>query len=75
MLVFMFQDVMITCQRAVTALSVNPVAPYQLAIGCSDSTVRMFDRRMLGTKASGILLHNYVLSTTGYGKDLKGFEK
>ncbi|XP_069698085.1 DDB1- and CUL4-associated factor 6-like [Periplaneta americana] len=47
------EDVMITCQRAVTALSVNPVAPYQLAIGCSDSTVRMFDRRMLGTKASG----------------------
>lgn len=47
---------MITCQRAVTALSVNPVAPYQLAIGCSDSTVRMFDRRMLGTKASGIQL-------------------
>lgn len=64
---------MITCQRAVTALSVNPVAPYQLAIGCSDSTVRMFDRRMLGTKASGI--HNYVLSTMGYGKDFKGFEK
>ncbi|PSN36356.1 hypothetical protein C0J52_19730 [Blattella germanica] len=49
------EDVMITCQRAVTALSVNPVAPYQLAIGCSDSTVRMFDRRMLGTKASGTL--------------------
>lgn len=49
---------MITCQRAVTALSVNPVAPYQLAIGCSDSTVRMFDRRMLGTKASGMLPHD-----------------
>nr|CAD7196113.1 unnamed protein product [Timema douglasi] len=47
------EDIMITCQRAVTALSVNPTAPYQLAIGCSDSTVRMFDRRMLGTKASG----------------------
>ncbi|XP_049786916.1 DDB1- and CUL4-associated factor 6-like isoform X1 [Schistocerca cancellata] len=47
------EDVLISCQRAVTALSVNPVAPYQLAIGCSDSTVRMFDRRTLGTKASG----------------------
>ncbi|XP_071440357.1 DDB1- and CUL4-associated factor 6-like isoform X2 [Hetaerina americana] len=47
------EDVMISCKRAVTALSVNPVAPYQLAIGCSDSTVRMFDRRMLGTRASG----------------------
>ncbi|XP_046393226.1 DDB1- and CUL4-associated factor 6-like isoform X2 [Ischnura elegans] len=47
------EDVMISCKRAVTALSVNPVAPYQLAIGCSDSTVRIFDRRMLGTRASG----------------------
>ena len=56
MILLIFQDIMITCQRAVTALSVNPVAPYQLAIGCSDSTVRMFDRRMLGTKASGIQL-------------------
>jgi len=54
--ILILQDIMITCQRAVTALSVNPVAPYQLAIGCSDSTVRMFDRRMLGTKASGIQL-------------------
>ncbi|XP_067008493.1 DDB1- and CUL4-associated factor 6 isoform X2 [Anabrus simplex] len=47
------EDILISCQRAVTALSVNPMAPYQLAIGCSDSTVRMFDRRMLTTKASG----------------------
>ncbi|KAG8238455.1 hypothetical protein J437_LFUL002912 [Ladona fulva] len=47
------EDVMISCKRAVTALSVNPAAPYQLAIGCSDSTVRMFDRRMLGTRATG----------------------
>lgn len=38
---------MISCQRAVTALTVNNVLPYQLAIGCSDSTVRLYDRRML----------------------------
>ena len=44
---------MIACQRAVTALSVNPVIPHQLAIGCSDSTVRTFDRRMLATKVPG----------------------
>ncbi|XP_012264400.2 DDB1- and CUL4-associated factor 6-like isoform X2 [Athalia rosae] len=46
-------DVLISCQRAVTALSVNPLMPHQLAIGCSDSTVRTFDRRMLGTPATG----------------------
>ncbi|XP_064628724.1 DDB1- and CUL4-associated factor 6-like isoform X2 [Lineus longissimus] len=47
------EDVMINCRRAVTALGINPLAPYQLAVGCSDSSVRMFDRRMLGTKSTG----------------------
>ncbi|EFN82313.1 DDB1- and CUL4-associated factor 6 isoform X2 [Harpegnathos saltator] len=47
------EDVLISCQRAVTALSVNPVSPHQIAIGCSDSTVRTFDRRTLGTPATG----------------------
>ncbi|KAL0108166.1 hypothetical protein PUN28_015037 [Cardiocondyla obscurior] len=47
------EDVLIPCQRAVTALSVNPVLPHQIAIGCSDSTVRTFDRRTLGTQATG----------------------
>ncbi|XP_008208996.1 DDB1- and CUL4-associated factor 6 isoform X4 [Nasonia vitripennis] len=47
------EDVLISCQRAVTAISVNPVLPNQVAIGCSDSTVRTFDRRMLGTPATG----------------------
>ncbi|XP_071478761.1 DDB1- and CUL4-associated factor 6-like [Diadema antillarum] len=46
-------DVLINCRRAVTALSVNPVLPYHLAVGCSDSSVLIFDRRMLGTKLSG----------------------
>lgn len=41
-------DVIISCQRAVTALTVNSAFSYQLAIGCSDSTVRIYDRRMLG---------------------------
>ncbi|CAL1677520.1 unnamed protein product [Lasius platythorax] len=43
------EDVLISCQKAVTALSVNPVLPYHIAIGCSDSTVRTFDRRTLST--------------------------
>ncbi|XP_039300996.1 DDB1- and CUL4-associated factor 6-like [Nilaparvata lugens] len=49
------EDVLISCQRAVTALTVNGTAPHELAIGSSDSTVRIFDRRNLGTKSSGSL--------------------
>ena len=45
---------MIKCRRAVTAMAVNPMLPWQLAVGCSDSGVRIYDRRMLGTKATGI---------------------
>ncbi|KAJ8315334.1 hypothetical protein KUTeg_007484 [Tegillarca granosa] len=48
-----YEDVLINCRRAVTSLAVNPVLPYQLGIACSDSSVRIFDRRMLGTRASG----------------------
>ncbi|XP_011502707.1 PREDICTED: DDB1- and CUL4-associated factor 6-like isoform X2 [Ceratosolen solmsi marchali] len=47
------EDILIYCERAATAISVNPVMLHQIAIGCSDSTVRTFDRRMLGTKATG----------------------
>ncbi|CAK9820866.1 DDB1- and CUL4-associated factor 6 [Anthophora plagiata] len=47
------EDVLISCERAVTALSVNLTSPHQIAIGCSDSTVRIFDRRTLGTAATG----------------------
>ncbi|XP_069129102.1 DDB1- and CUL4-associated factor 6-like isoform X2 [Argopecten irradians] len=47
------EDVLINCHRAVTSLAVNPFVPYHLAIACSDSSVRIFDRRMLGTRATG----------------------
>ncbi|KAK3608451.1 hypothetical protein CHS0354_035454 [Potamilus streckersoni] len=47
------EDVLIDCKRAVTSLAVNPMLPWQLAIGCSDSSVRIYDRRMLGTHATG----------------------
>ncbi|KAK6170174.1 hypothetical protein SNE40_018634 [Patella caerulea] len=46
-------DVMINCRQAVTSLAVDPIMPYHLAAACSDSSVRIFDRRMLGTRASG----------------------
>ena len=52
---------MIQCQRAVTAMSVNATAPVQLAIGCSDSTVRLFDRRMLGTKNTGENMNRLII--------------
>lgn len=52
---------MIQCQRAVTAMSVNATAPFELAIGCSDSTVRLFDRRMLGTKSTGMFGQRMVI--------------
>ncbi|XP_070568006.1 DDB1- and CUL4-associated factor 6-like isoform X2 [Ptychodera flava] len=47
------EDILINCRRAVTSLAVNPILPYHLAVGCSDSSVRVFDRRMLGTRATG----------------------
>jgi len=47
------QDVLISGRKAITAMAANPVLPWQLAIGCSDSTVRIYDRRMLGTRATG----------------------
>ena len=42
-----YDDVMIRCAQAVTAMSINPMLPYHLAVGSSDSSVRIFDRRML----------------------------
>ena len=41
------EDVMIRLSQAVTAMSFNPMLPYYLAVGSSDSAVRIFDRRML----------------------------
>ena len=38
---------MIRCAQSVTAMSFNPMLPYHLAVGSSDSSVRIFDRRML----------------------------
>ncbi|KAM9320171.1 DDB1- and CUL4-associated factor 6 [Gastrophryne carolinensis] len=42
-------DILINCRRAATSIAICPSAPYYLAVGCSDSTVRIYDRRMLGT--------------------------
>ncbi|XP_036891165.1 DDB1- and CUL4-associated factor 6 isoform X2 [Sturnira hondurensis] len=46
-------DILINCRRAATSVAICPSAPYHLAVGCSDSSVRIYDRRMLGTRATG----------------------
>lgn len=48
-----FQDILINCRRAATSVAICPPIPYYLAVGCSDSSVRIYDRRMLGTRATG----------------------
>ncbi|XP_068125295.1 DDB1- and CUL4-associated factor 6 isoform X2 [Hyperolius riggenbachi] len=45
-------DILINCRRAATSIAICPSAPYYLAVGCSDSSVRIYDRRMLGTGAA-----------------------
>ncbi|KAG8189042.1 hypothetical protein JTE90_025479 [Oedothorax gibbosus] len=44
------EDILIQGQSPVTSLAVNPYMPYQLAVGCADSSVRIYDRRMLCTQ-------------------------
>ncbi|XP_077472676.1 DDB1- and CUL4-associated factor 6 isoform X2 [Stigmatopora argus] len=46
-------DILINCRRAATSISISPLMPYYLAVGCSDSSVRIYDRRLLGTRATG----------------------
>uniref|UniRef100_A0AAZ3PE00 Uncharacterized protein n=1 Tax=Oncorhynchus tshawytscha TaxID=74940 RepID=A0AAZ3PE00_ONCTS len=48
-----YQDILIDCRRAVTSMAISPVESFYLATGCSDSSVRIYDRRMLGTIATG----------------------
>ncbi|KAK2888845.1 hypothetical protein QQF64_029154 [Cirrhinus molitorella] len=55
-------DILVNCRRAVSSLAVSPTEPYYLAMGCSDSSVRIYDRRMLGTISTGC---SYSSGTTG----------
>ncbi|KAK2715260.1 DDB1- and CUL4-associated factor 6-like isoform X2 [Artemia franciscana] len=41
------EDTIIKIPNAVTCMATNPKRPHQLAIGCSDSCARIFDRRAL----------------------------
>ena len=42
-------DILVHVPYAVTSMTMHPFLPYYLAIGSSDSSVRIFDRRMLGS--------------------------
>lgn len=46
--------------RAVTAIAVNPLAHFELAVATQDSTIHIYDRRMLGTKAHGKCTSNLI---------------
>ncbi|XP_078415822.1 DDB1- and CUL4-associated factor 6 isoform X7 [Cetorhinus maximus] len=46
-------DILINCRRAATSIAICPLMPFYLSVGCSDSSVRIYDRRMLGTRATG----------------------
>ncbi|CAH0547483.1 unnamed protein product [Brassicogethes aeneus] len=41
------EDILIKIPPAVTSLAISPTASHQLALGCADSTVRLYDRRFL----------------------------
>ncbi|XP_075675839.1 DDB1- and CUL4-associated factor 6-like isoform X1 [Dermatophagoides pteronyssinus] len=45
------EDVLVNCDYPVTAIAINHLLPWQLAVGCSDSIIRIYDRRMLTTKS------------------------
>ncbi|CAG9773673.1 unnamed protein product [Ceutorhynchus assimilis] len=49
-------NVIVSCQRAITSLVINPRATHQLAAGCADTTVRIYDRRFLSVTPGEHLL-------------------
>ena len=61
--------------RAVTAIAVNPIFSYHLAVATRDSIIRIYDQRMLGTRASGMIFNYYCLICfLGSSKvDMKGY--
>ena len=47
-------DVIVNSRRAVSAIAVNNMRPWQLAVGSADGFVTLYDRRMLSTHTSGL---------------------
>ncbi|XP_045584679.1 DDB1- and CUL4-associated factor 6 isoform X2 [Procambarus clarkii] len=46
------EDILLNMGRAVTAVAVNPITQYHMAVATQDSTIRIYDRRILGTRAT-----------------------
>ncbi|KAH9519426.1 hypothetical protein Btru_075500 [Bulinus truncatus] len=47
------EDIVIHLRNAITAMAVDPLIPFHLAVASSDGIVRLYDRRMLKTKETG----------------------
>ncbi|CAG5115056.1 unnamed protein product [Candidula unifasciata] len=47
------EDVVIHLRNAVTAMAVDPIIPFHLAVASSDGIVQLYDRRMLKTRETG----------------------
>ena len=50
------EDVLIRSSQPVTSIALNPLVPYHLAAGSGDGCVRVYDRRMLGTRSEKFTL-------------------
>ncbi|KAL1495021.1 hypothetical protein ABEB36_010510 [Hypothenemus hampei] len=50
------ENVLISSQRGITTLVLSPTTSYHLAVGCADSTVRIYDRRFLSIQPGEHLL-------------------
>ncbi|XP_055888331.1 DDB1- and CUL4-associated factor 6-like [Biomphalaria glabrata] len=48
------EDIIIHLRNAVTAMAVDPLIPFQLAVASSDGIVRLYDRRMLKARELGV---------------------
>lgn len=47
------EDILVNCSRPVMSMSLHPTRPFEFAAGCSDSTVRIFDRRFISPASNG----------------------
>ena len=45
-------NIVINCGLPVTAIAINPVRPYELAVGCTDCGALFFDMRKLASNVS-----------------------
>ncbi|GAV09258.1 hypothetical protein RvY_18828-2 [Ramazzottius varieornatus] len=49
-------SLLVNMEKAVSAMALNPARPFDLAIGCSDSTITLYDRRKMDKALNRIRL-------------------